>query len=240
MIDLASGEQLCALDDSAKPFSTVTLSRDGHILATGEYAQIRLWDADTCQPQAAWTTGDDGFSSFPWTKGITNLSFSSDNKVLFSANWWTGKVTEWDWTSQQMVSSFGLTNTICYKFTPDAKQILVDFDQYGFELRNPQTGALEVTHDKIVGAAGFIDFSGDGQRVVVWGYNTDQGGTAGVWDLASNTLLQQFSVGRNQTDWTLAALNTDGSNVALMNEARQAIVFFEVASGKELQRLNMP
>ena len=235
--DTATGQELFRLTDSAGHFSTLALSRDGGTLATGEFGQIRLWDAHTGQPRAAWATGDEGIKAYPWTAGITNLAFALDDQSLFSANSYSGQVIRWDAASDALLSSFVLTNTVNYDFTPDATQILADFNQYGFELRNIRTGALQTSHDKIIGASGFETFSGDGQRIAVWGYNTDHGSMAAVWQLATDTLLQQFSVGSlDRPGWRHGALSPDGGTLALSDEHAAEIVFFDVASGKVIGR----
>jgi WD40 repeat protein len=239
--DARSGQPLYRLVDSARHFSTLAFSRDGQILATGEYAQIRLWDAHTGAPRATWPTGDMGLKAFPSTAGITNLAFSQDDRSLFSANWWTGRVMRWDAAAHGLQSSFVLTNVVRYDFTPDASHLLADFDQYGFEFRDPRTGALVVTHAQIIGAAGFETFSADGQRLAVWGYNTAQGSTAAVWELATDTLVQQFAVGSlDRPGWSRAALNADGSLLALSDERADEIHFFDVATGKETGSFSVP
>ena len=227
VLDKSSGEYLYILHDGEKHFSTLAFSRDHKILAIGGFAQIRLVDARTGVDISAWETGDEGFSNFPWTKGITNLAFSEDGKTLFSANWWTGKVMAWDWPSTRNISSFGLKNTIRYQLTPDSRQILVDFNKKGFEVRDVYSGTLERVYGKIIGASGFLTFSRDGRRVAVWGYNTEKGSTAGVWELETESLLQEFSVGdMDKPGWSLAALSPDGKIIALSDEQRERIRFF--------------
>jgi LysM repeat protein len=239
--DARSGQPLYRLADSARPFSTLAFSRAGQTLATGEYAKIRLWDAHTGAARAAWPTGDEALKAYPSTAGITNLAFSQDDRSLFSANWWTRQVMRWDAATHGLQSSFVLTNVVRYDFTPDASHLLADFDQYGFEFRNPRTGTLEVTHAQIIGAAGFETFSADGQRVAVWGYNTAQGSTAAVWELATDTLVQQFAVGSlDRPGWSRAALNADGSLLALSDERADQIHFFDVATGKEIGSFSVP
>jgi len=241
VLDTASGQELYALQDTEKHFSTIAFSRNGKVLATGEFAQIRLWDSRTGRQLSVWQTGDEGFKSFPWTKGITNLAFTLDDNALFSANWWTGQVMKWDLSSASLASSFGLTNTLRYQFSPDAGQLLVDFNQYGFEIRDPQTGALETVHDKIIGASGFVVFSSDGKRVAVWGYNTDKGSTAAVWELETDKLVQEFSVGNLENPgWSRAAFSPDGSTLALSDERGEKIVFFDITTGKETDCVSLP
>jgi hypothetical protein len=93
---------------------------------------------------------------------------------------------------------------------------------------------VEATHRQIIGAAGFETFSADGRRVAVWGYNTAHGSTAAVWELAIDTLVQQISVGSlDRPGWSRAALNDDGSVLALSDERADQIHFFDVVTGKE-------
>jgi len=92
--DSASGQPRFTLRDTDMHFSTLAFDPTGTILATGKFAQIRLWDARSGQQRSIWQTGDEGFSRFPWTKGITNLAFTPDGRSLFSANWWTGRVMQ--------------------------------------------------------------------------------------------------------------------------------------------------
>jgi WD40 repeat protein len=230
--DIASGQMVHRLEDASAQFSTLALSPDGSLLATGGNSRIQVWDALTGQAGASWTTGDDGFSAFPWTSRVTNLAFAQDASTLFSANWWTGQVTQWDLSSGTLAASFAFTNTIRYRFTPDASQLLVEFNDYGFEMHNPRTGALNARHPQIIGAPGSHTFSADAQRVAVWGYNTSAGPVAGVWDLGTGQLLQEVPCrGYSSPCWSQVVLSPDGGTLALSDESRDEIAFFDVATG---------
>ncbi len=238
--DMASGQMLRRIEAAPAQVATLALSPDGSTLGTGGESQIQLWDVLTGQPGASWPTGDDGLSAFPWTSRITNLAFASDAQTLFSANAWTGQVMQWDLPSGTLAASFVLTNSMSYQFTPDGSQLLVEFNDYGFEMRNPRTGGLNSSHPQMIGAVGYNTFSGDGQRVAVWGYNTAKGPVAGVWDLGSGQLLQEIPCrGSSSPCWSLVALSPDGATLALSNTSRGKIFVFDVATGAAVGELSV-
>jgi WD40 repeat protein len=239
--EVTTGRQLYRLEDSAGQFATLALSPDGETLATGEFGQIRVWEARTGQERARWDTGDEGLSNWPLTAGITNLIFTPDGQRLYSANGWSGQVMEWEAASGELRTTLVFTNALHFAFTPDASQLLVEYNDYGFELHDPETGTLLARRAQIISAPGWLTFSGDGQRVAAWGYTTAQGNTAGVWELATETRLQEFSNGGSGgAAWTRAALNGDGSLLALSNERATMIYVFEVATGRQINAFPTP
>lgn len=234
VFELQTGNLLYRMSAGHQAFSSLALSADRQTLATGEYGQIRLWNATNGKFIKAWQTGDEGFPNFPWTKGVTNLVFLPNDDGLLSANWWSGHVMAWDIASTTIRSTYVLTNVVRYVLNPQVNQLLVDYNQFGFEMRDPQSGKLIANHPKIIGAAGFVNFSRDGKKVVVWG-----GDAASVWELADDRLIQEFRNGGGP-GWRYAAFDPQGDTLALCDEDGREILFFDVLTGNRMDRLPMP
>jgi WD40 repeat protein len=244
-LSAASGEALFAVREGEETNDTPTffsaaVSPDGQTVATGEDLQIRLWNTATGEELAAWATGDEGVENQPNTSHVTDVAFRSDGLVLYSANTFSGKVFSWAMGSNGQLATFELVNIVRYTFTPNVNSIIAETIDYGFKAYDPRTGVLQREHPDIISAAGFLSFTSNASQVVAWGYNTEEGHAAALWDVTTDTMLYQFITPLDQPDWRSAAITPGGTTIALIDERGAEIFFYNASTGEQVNTIALP
>ena len=212
-------------------FQSLAISPDEKILATGEQNQIRLWGIPDGSLIA--TLNNIGF--------VTDVKFK-DNDTLIAASPYLGKVQEWDIKNQTMRRSFEFPKPVLsLRLSEDAKELIVDYGNTGFELWNVDAGKIQQNYGDIASATGWQRLSRNKQYVVVWGYAFDEKNSGmSVWDMSIHMHVQEFTTPFVRGDgWRCGALNSDGSILAASNNEGY-IKFYDVASGEELGRIYLP
>ena len=103
-MDIGTQEQISRLDTPASSYSTVTVSPDGQLLASGnaENTAIGLWDVQT--RTLIGLLDEDTHDTGMKENGISALAFSPDGKTLASGNIVGYAVRLWDVVSQAQIA----------------------------------------------------------------------------------------------------------------------------------------
>jgi WD40 repeat protein len=180
------------------------------------------WDARTGKEVAR-------FQGDPNT--MLRLAYSPDGKTILSTNK-DFTLTIWDAATHQPLHVLrGHTGLPAFRFSADGKYIITlgaSGDDTTARLWDAQTGALLQTFIGHTQILYWGDVSADGKRVLT-GSQAD--GTVRVWDVATGTELRRFGITADGS-----VISPDGSQV-LVTDGADAVLF-DVASGKELKRLN--
>ena len=220
-------------EESPNPiqFQSVSISPDEKWLVTGEQKQFRLWDISTGKVVAEFPV--DGF--------VPNLAFTDDGTLIVIEQY-KADIQEWDLQDQQMIRSFEIPrDVIAFTLSRNGKIMLVDYGESGVELWNVETGKPEHHYRQMQGAEWWTRLSGNNQTAVVWGYAIDGDHSGmGVWDLAEDKRIQEFSTSFvNGDGWRCGVLNSDGSVLAA-SDNEGYIYFYSIVNGKELGKLYLP
>lgn len=136
-----------------------TYSPDGTLVATGgQDGSVRLWDAETAQPQGDPLTGHEGNAAY--------VSFSPDGALLASAGGQDGTVRFWDvHTGEQLGDALKVGDSVTYVlFSRDGARVAVLGDRtlqlWDIETREPVGPPLLESIDKVA-------FSSDRSRLAV-------------------------------------------------------------------------
>lgn len=192
--------------------TAIALSPDGKLLAAGDREnQIRLLDAATGK-ELRRLTGHKPRSFQP----------ERDLKSAFDA----------------LVSSTGEGGVNSVAFSPDGKTLASAGWDDTVRLWDVATGKELRKLDAHKAMVGRVVFSSDG-RVLASRGGLD--GTVKLWDPQTGTLLAKFTGLSNINPWrfnhdTALAFTPDGKTLAAT--ARKAIVFFDVAGGREVKRID--
>jgi hypothetical protein len=74
----------------------------------------------------------------------------------------------------------------------------------------------------------------------VWGYNTDEGNEAALWDVTTDTLLHRFLTQPDQPNWRSTAITPGGTTIALIDEQGTEIYFYNASTGERLSTITLP
>ena len=212
-------------------FQSVSISSDGKWLVTGEQKQFRVWNLPDGKPVATFPV--DGF--------VSNLAFT-DRNTLIVIEQYKAEIQEWDLQDQKMMRSFEIPrDVIAFTLARNGKVMLVDYGESGVELWNVETGEPEHYYRQMQGAEWWTRLSGNNQITIVWGYAIDGYHSGmGVWDLADDKRIQEFSTSFvNGDGWRAGALNSDGSILAASNN-EGFVYFYNTGNGEELGKIYLP
>ncbi len=254
--DVATGNPL--LENSEvhpEGIRSVSYSPDGKLVATGSYRDqtVFLWDAATGGQVRSLS-----FSSSSFTGSTVNaLTFSRDGRFLVAGGCvrercdelkFIGGLKTWDLATGKPVREVTLPHRVsAAAFSSDGKTLAAatwDMDRSGIKVTSNSTiyiwkaatgeGLFRLTPDnpfpyRIVAMA----FSPDNINLV----SVDEASDAIVWDLSTRKLDSKFTV---RSGFRRAALSPNAKHVATCGFSDSTVLVWEVATGKEVSKLNVP
>lgn len=212
-------------------FQSISISRDGQWLVTGEQKQFRVWKL----PEG------DVIAKFPVDGFVSNLAFTEDNTLIVIEQY-RAVIQEWDLENQEKIRSFEIPRDVLFfTLSADGSVMLVDYGESGVEFWKVETGEPVHYYLQMQGASGWTRLSGNNQVAIVWGYAIDGNNSGmGVWDLAEDRRLHEFSTSYVRGDgWRSGALNSDGSVLVASNNEGY-IYFYDLTSGEKTGEIYLP
>jgi WD domain, G-beta repeat len=180
VVDVASGNEVFALEEHGSPPSEVAWSPDGESIATASAGSVRIFDARTGSQRFAIPGIGSQVHSLDWNPDATRLVTGNGDGT---AQVW--QVTEGGGREVATLSAHDTRTSITgVAFSPDGSRVMTgdlaitaasvwDLSLTGdAELANLPAGA---------GALGVVDFTSDGRQLVA----SSDGGTVAVWDAQS-------------------------------------------------------
>jgi WD40 repeat protein len=197
---------------------SVAFSRDGRFVLTGNYQEVRLWDADS----GALVRTFRGHRH-----EVTSVVFSPDGRLVLTGSVEDQAAILWDASSGAQLHRFegglGFATAI---FSPDGQTIVTNS-----QLWDASTGKEAGT---IGGRFGATVYSPDG-RSLLTAFDT----SAWLYDVASGKQLARFAnpaVPGGNTEVTSVAFSPDGRFV-LTGSADRTSRLWDVATGREVRVL---
>lgn len=212
-------------------FQSISISRDGQWLVTGEQKQFRQWKL----PEG------NVIAEFPVDGFVSNMAFTESNTLIVIEQY-KAVVQEWDLEKQVMIRSFEIPrNVLFFTLSQVGNLMFVDYGDAGVEMWNVETGEATHYYQGMQGASGWTRLSGDNRIGIVWGYAADGYHSGmGVWDLAEDKRIHEFSTPFvNGDGWRCGVLNSDGTVLAASNNEGY-VYFYDLANGKKIGEIYLP
>lgn len=166
--------------------------------------------------------------------GITSVAFSPDGRLVAAGS--TGnKVTLWDWTTRQLLTTFTVSSAndwvLNIAFSPDSQALLIGL-AFGRTILWDVEAGVEIA---TFGETGKIAFSPDGTMIVISTYSDE----LFFFDVKTGETLHRFE---GPTDITWAsniAFSPDGATLLSITHFGFTVLL-DVATGEEIRSFYVP
>jgi WD40 repeat protein len=209
----------------ARGISSLAISPDGKVLATGHTKVTRLWDAATGR-QLRFLDGHGAAGQ----EGSRALTFSPDGKTLLSAEF-DGTLRLWDVTTGRQKKQYdGCEWYQPVAFSPDGRHIVSGGPDGIVRLLRADTGAEVVPLPGHRARVYWATITPDGQTLITGG--KDQ--TVRLWKSATGQERKRLEV-KNYPGPRAGVLAPDGRTLAVADG--RLVRFLDLASGDEVLKL---